>query len=715
MALRPLTVDFETHYTDKANGEYSLTWMTAEQYIRDPRFEIIGVGLQWGDSPGTWITGDLDYIRAELRKIDWSTVVLIGQNSAEFDNLITTEVIGVKPAFYVDTLQIARSIYGGKGADGKAFSASLEKMAEFFGLPAKGQQVKYAINKRRADFTDWQLADYGEYCKHDCWLTWQIYLRMVAKMPGNSLLMASLCAKMWAEPKLMLDGQLLKDLSGDLAARKQASMERVANILNVDPNMDPQARMAATQSLLRKDAVLANVLKNQYDIDPPTKLSPKKKNPDGSPMRVFAFAKTDEGMEELLDFEDPLDPEGADDIQALAAARLAVKSTLAESRVGRLHGISMRGMLPVPLAYGKTHTDRLAGSQKINMQNMGGTKYVTKRTLVGSLVRTPRGIERLRAYNEPTNQIMVTDGTIIDIQDHMGEMQVWLVGLRDTIVAPPGKKIVVVDSSQIELRFCHYIAGQMDTVDELRRGVDVYSSFASTIYARQITKKDKKERQHGKVGMLQLQYQSGGASFRRAARIMGGVRLSQDEADGTVHTYRNRFTQVKGFWWKCQKAIATMAKGGGGYLDDHGIIRIGNRTLEMDDRQPLNYINLRQEMMAGFNGGPDEMQWVYDDKEKRHIKKLYGGATTENICQWGAGYVVKDQTLEIERKYGNYHRTGEGVALMVHDEAVMVVNEDRAEECLDFSLAAFSESPKWMPGLPVAAEGGIGQRYSECK
>lgn len=353
-------------------------------------------------------------------------------------------------------------------------------------------------------------------------------------------------------------------------------------------------------------------------------------------------------------------------------------------------------------------------SQKINMQNMGGTKFVNKKTLPGTLLRTPRGIERLLAFHEPTMQIKTTDGTIMNLIGPDKQMQIWCVGLRDTIIAPPGKKIVVVDSSQIELRVCHLLAGQLDTVDDLRRGIDTYSSFASSIYNRPITKADKKERQHGKVGMLQLQYQAGWKSFKNAARTQGGVRLNEDMAQSTVTTYRNRFTEVVKFWRNCQQAIPKMASGGGSYLDQWGLVKVEHNRLTMNGRLPLQYQNLRQELLS-FDGRDPELMWVYDDKEKRYAKKIYGGSVTENLCQWIAGSVVKDQTLALEHEFGNYQRHGEGVVLMVHDEAVLCVDENIADHCLKRSIEVFSEQVKWWPQLPVAAEGGIGDRYSEAK
>ena len=82
------------------------------------------------------------------------------------------------------------------------------------------------------------------------------------------------------------------------------------------------------------------------------------------------------------------------------------------------------------------------------------------------------------------------------------------------------------DLSNIELRMCHYLCDETATMDALRQGQDLYCNFATTFYGRTITKTDKKERQHGKVAMLQLQFQSGAESFRKAARIMAGESLA---------------------------------------------------------------------------------------------------------------------------------------------------------------------------------------------
>ena len=68
--------------------------------------------------------------------------------------------------------------------------------------------------------------------------------------------------------------------------------------------------------------------------------------------------------------------------------------------------------------------------------------------------------------------------------------------LRKAMRAPTGYCLCVSDSSQIEARTLAWFAGQTDLVDEFKHGVDVYSSFATTVYGYQVTKKEHPVERH---------------------------------------------------------------------------------------------------------------------------------------------------------------------------------------------------------------------------
>lgn len=682
-------IDFETYYAD----DYTVSKMTPEEYVRDPRFQVIGFSIM-DDATGhvEWVTGADIYIAGVLHNIDWKNTVINGHNMSEFDSLILGIHYGIRPRAYQCTLQMARTVHGAKASN------SLGALGEKYGLGAKGDEVIAAKNKRKEDFTPAQLAAYGAYCIKDTQMTAKLYHILRKQFPPQELQAQSWVTRMYAEPRLNLDADLLKKLHRQLLDRKEAVLDKTADFLQVDAMMERPLRHAATQKLLRSDGKFSQILEDEFGIPTPMKLSPKRKNPDGTPMWVPAFAKTDEAMQDLA--EDDTD----EDLNALVHARLGSKSTIAESRLERFIGIASRGPLPVPMVYGKTVTHRLAGGGKINLQNVPGVRGVDERTHPGSWLWTPDGYKRMWKRNLAEGRVATEDRRIYQTK------HVHVAGLRDAIVVPPGKKLVVVDSSNIELRVVHLLAGQHDTVAKLRAGVDLYCDFASVLYGYPVQKgTHKKERQHGKVGMLQLQYQSGADSFRRAARIMGGIKLTPIEAADTVGVYRSTFTALPKHWRRQQRAIEAIVRGEEMWLDDHGLCRTTHNGIILPNGMKLQYDNLRQHTFEN----DDKPSWVYDNKETRKMKNLYGGSITENQGQALARIVVFDQTLEIEKKWGR--TDGNGVVLSVHDEVGCIVDEDDAEECLDFMVACMGQSPKWWPELPVAAEGGIGNTYGECK
>ena len=710
-----LAFDAESYYCTKTG--YTLSKMTAEEYIRSEQFELIGFSIGGLGQKKQWFTGDLPYLRSVAQSLDWSNLFVIGHNLSMFDSLILTEVLGVRPAHYGCTLQLARCLHGGRTPDGKSISNALGALAKLYQHEIeqilgrslfKGDEVIRADGKRRLDFTPAELAAYGRYCNDDTELAGALWQVLSPKFPKSELFLASTVTKMWAEPRLVLDEPLLAAMSAELATRRKELLSKVADLMGVGTTMTHDERMIHTQKLLRSDAKFAELL-TRFEVDVPMKRSPKKRDADGRAVEVYAFAKTDEGMTNLLEYDEDAD-EGVNlAVQALAAARLGTKSTQAEGRVTRLHGISTRGALTVPLEYGKTLTDRLAGGGKINLQNLNQLKQITKKTINGSLIMTPAGWSFLFKRAPDMSQVMDSQHRAWATKD------CHVIGLRDVIMAPPGYKIVVADLSNIELRMCHYLCGEEQTMEELRRGEDLYCNFATAFFGREVTKSDKKERQHGKVAMLQLQFQSGAESFRKAARLMAGMRLTDIEAQATVDVYRSKYKNIKQMWYTGQQAIPKCATGGGFWLDQRGLCYVEHNAIRRPNGMRLQYHNLRQAELLGFDGLP-EVSWVYDDKETRKMTKTYGGKFgVQGPTQSLSRDVIVHHQNQIERALVAGLNPMEGVTLCVHDEVVACVREDRAEWALEMMLEIMHAAPKWCADLPLAAEGAIGQRYSSCK
>ena len=105
-----IALDIESYY-DK---DYSLTKLTTEQYIRDPRFEVIMVGIRMPDGNKFILTGTHAEIKWQLDRIDWSQYAVVAHN-AMFDGAILSWVFGIVPKVWLDTLSMSRAMFGGKG------------------------------------------------------------------------------------------------------------------------------------------------------------------------------------------------------------------------------------------------------------------------------------------------------------------------------------------------------------------------------------------------------------------------------------------------------------------------------------------------------------------------------------------------------------------------------------------------------------------------
>jgi hypothetical protein len=126
-----LVIDFETYWSSK---EYTLSRMTTEEYIRDPRFKAFGACIKDldDDGPAVWVRGN-ELVRW-FAAIDWSRTAVLAHN-AQFDVSILAWVYGCHPAFIFDTLSMARALRGVEVGN------SLMKLAEDFELPPKGKAV----------------------------------------------------------------------------------------------------------------------------------------------------------------------------------------------------------------------------------------------------------------------------------------------------------------------------------------------------------------------------------------------------------------------------------------------------------------------------------------------------------------------------------------------------------------------------------------------
>jgi DNA polymerase len=269
---------------------------------------------------------------------------------------------------------------------------SLKALATYYGLGQKGEEVLNALGKRKSAFTPDEMARYGEYCKNDVELTYNLFKKLSKGFPTSELMVIDQTLRMYTEPSIELDRELLEQHLEEVKARKRT--------LITDMGLTGISDEAITKTLM-SNQIFAKYLAN-LGVEPPTKVSAR------TGKETFAFGKTDKAFIELLEHPN-------EKVQVAVAARLGVKSTLEETRTENLIGVSERGRLPIMLNYYGAHTGRFSGGDKLNLQNLPARGNNTIR----------------RALKAPNGQVLVA----CDSSQIEARMVAWVAEQHDLVGA----------------------------------------------------------------------------------------------------------------------------------------------------------------------------------------------------------------------------------------------------------------------------------------
>jgi DNA polymerase len=656
-----VVVDFETVWDD----DYTLSKMTTEEYVRDPRFYAYGVGWKrFGENGTRWIPHDAlpDFL---FKAVDWSSTAVLAHNAA-FDVAILSWAYGCKPKFIFDSLSMARAIYGVEQGN------SLNKLAERFGLPPKGNAITQTKGAGHILQPSVEQA-LALYCCHDVDLCELIFTHLYMNayeparvFPKKELALIDLTLQMYVDPMLQLDVPLLEKAKAEDDAKLADILQRT-NTTEADLASNPKFALLLT-------AMGASI--------------PMKKSKTNGTLTT-AFAKTDVEFQALLNSDQ-------EEVALLCQARLKVKSTLERTRAQRFLDIASRGSLPIPLNYYGAGTGRWAAArQGINPQNLKRGSF-----------------------------------------------------LREAILAPPGCVLLVGDLAQIEPRILAWYAGYEALLALFRTGADPYAAFGTQVFGRPVTKEETPLlRQASKSLLLGAGFGIGWPNM--AAQLLGGFQGappqrydrdfllamggSVDDAEAFLqgkykgrpnkevaltipHTctreemlyhciatkmiidrYRATATAVPKLWKTCDILLKECLGVPGKETEFKGLTFKAERHIShifLPNDMAIRYDELRV----------DAGKWVYG---LERVRALYGSKVVENIVQAVARLVIADGMLRVQKRYRIVH--------MSHDEIVCVAPEREAEEGLKWVLEQMTREPRYLPGIPLAAEGGFNASYGKAK
>lgn len=350
-----ITLDFETFY----DVGFSLSNLTTEEYIRDPKFQVVGFAVKIDDGKTKWYSGTHEELKAELNKIDWENALLVCHNMI-FDGAILSFIYNITPKIYLDTLCMARAIHGTNAG------GSLAYLSKHYNLGEKGTEVLDAKGKRLEDFQPHELHRYGQYCINDTELTYKLFQILSKDFPHDELKLIDITIRMFTEPLLEVNDGLLITRLEELKIETQQLLQGLMSRLECEDEESVRKKLASNKQFAELITELGAVV--------PLKISPT------TDKETFALAKTDEGFIDLQNHEDSF-------IQELCSVRLGTKSTIEQSRIERFIGVGARnkGKLPIPLKYYGAHTGRWSGSDKVNFQNLP-SRDAKKKTLKQAVV-----------------------------------------------------------------------------------------------------------------------------------------------------------------------------------------------------------------------------------------------------------------------------------------------------------------------------------------
>ena len=597
-----LTIDFETYYcsTKKAKAlgvePYTLRSMMTQEYVYDPRFKAFGASFKFYGQPSYWVPGDQleAHLEALGRSHGWDHITVIGHN-LRFDGLILSHHYGVVPVRYIDTLGMSRAVIGAL-----LNSHGLDEVLKYLGRPGKtgGGEALAAVDGVRNP-TPQQMANLAHYALGDADGAEFIFVSLSPTFPIAEYDMLDAVTRMAADPKLELDRDIILRCIEEEEERVLATLTTAQQYI---PALNPTALRSGPKFAAIWGQMLAQYLPR---ASVPTKFSKTAKNSDGTAKVSFAFAKDDKqffAQAQLM----------GDAGKALYKAKLAYASSINLTRLKRfLRLADSGGKLAVPLNYsGALNTHRLSGADKLNMQNM------------------PR-----------VNQ------------DDWG-VDMWT--LRHCIKAPRGSQIVVVDSSGIEFVVAMTLAGQFDVLDRRKKGIREYSEFATEVFGRPIDKKkDPVEDLIGKVGVLQLQYQSGANGFARSlfswtASMPDPIIYNEMQSKNVVDTYRRRYAEVVKFWNALRHVLDQMVRGEKPVMNCPQRVPVEWESdgFTLPSGLKVKYPNLKRTQVEYTDPKDGKVKWqnaiTYTDVRKKGARtKLYPGKLFENLCIAGGEKVLQ--------------------------------------------------------------------------
>ncbi|CAB1253372.1 DNA polymerase I [Clostridiaceae bacterium BL-3] len=292
---------------------------------------------------------------------------------------------------------------------------------------------------------------------------------------------------------------------------------------------------------------------------------------------------------------------------------------------------------------------------------------------------------------------LIKEGRFEDVELLFGNVPGVLSELIRTNFIPEEKyHFIVADFSAIEARVISWLAGEKWRLEVFASHGKIYEAAASMMFhvpVESITK-GSPLRQKGKVSELSCGYGGGVGALKSMGALDMGVK--EHELQGLIDNWRSANPHIVKFWWDVDrsavKAVKERSK-----ISTHGInftYKSGMLFVNLPSRRNLVYVKPR----IGLNKFGREGLTYEGIGTARKWERIetYGPKIVENIVQAVSRDLLAEAMLRLDE-------AGYKIAAHVHDEVIceVPIGEGSVEEM----CAIMAESPKWVKGLPLKADG----------
>jgi len=275
--------------------------------------------------------------------------------------------------------------------------------------------------------------------------------------------------------------------------------------------------------------------------------------------------------------------------------------------------------------------------------------------------------------------------------------------VRSAIVAPNGKTFVDVDFSSIENRVGVYLAGQKDKVELFRKGLDEYKVFASQcLYHVPYDEVTKDMRQVSKSAVLGAMFGQGAKGLVKYAEGMG-VNLSEGQAKNAVDNYRSSYEKVKLLWAQCESAAIQAVENPGNPF------RAGSKLVLKVAKNAL-WMQLPSGRLICWQRPQLELLTTPWGQQKPGVTVHSQNTYTR---QWGRNALIGSSLFQsavqgtardcLAVAMINLEKAGYEVVNSIHDEVLLLVEEQSAESALVEVTNIMTTTPTWAPDFHLAA------------